>query len=169
MSCEYHVSIVLSLERSRYSKPFANVPRVYVDSVETALVNPVECVRRASVVLLTMANNSIEEEELIALAAGIIASLFYFGSFSTLLILYFTTDYKLTFDNNVINTSFDVTLLTEEARLKQQYCLIADKLKEVRNKKDELLLKTKKRAACSAQCPHKVELEQLRKELADLK
>jgi hypothetical protein len=60
-------------------------------------------------------------------------------------------------------------LLTEEARLKLQYRLIADQLKEVRNKKDELLLKMKKRAACSAQCPHKVELEQLRKELADLK
>jgi hypothetical protein len=62
-------------------------------------------------------------------------------------------------------------LLTEEARLKLQYRLVADQLKEVRNKKDELLLKMKKRAACSAQCPHKVELEQLslRKELADLK
>jgi hypothetical protein len=59
-------------------------------------------------------------------------------------------------------------LLTEEARLKLQYRLIADQLKEVRNKKDELLLKMKKRAACSAQCTHKVELEQLRKELAEL-
>lgn len=60
-------------------------------------------------------------------------------------------------------------VLTEEARVKLQYRLIAEQLKEVRNKKDELMLKMKKHAGCSAQSPHNVELAQIKQELADLK